>query len=178
MKRVLIITASARRNSNSGMLADEFAKGAVEAGHQVEQVSLAGKEIGFCKGCLACQTAKRCVIRDDADAIEQKMAQADVLVLATPIYYNEMSGQLKTMLDRGNPLYVDDYRFRQVYLLCTAAFDSEDTWRRAAAGVEGWVECFPLAKMSGVVFAGGVTDPGEARGHTSLGKAYELGKAL
>ena len=99
-KSVLVISTSLRQGSNSDLLAEEFIRGAREAGHTVEKVSLAGKEIGFCRGCMACQRSRsgHCVIQDDADAIVQKMAQADVLVFATPIYYYEMSGQMKTLL--------------------------------------------------------------------------------
>ena len=113
-KRVLIISTSPRVGSNSELLSSEFARGAAEAGHDVEQISLRGKDVQFCRGCFVCQETKRCVIRDDADRIEQKMEKADVLVFATPIYYYEMSGQMKTMLDRGNPLYTTDYAFRDV----------------------------------------------------------------
>jgi multimeric flavodoxin WrbA len=75
MKKVLIISTSPRKGGNSDTLAEEFAKGALEAGNEVEKISLADKNIQFCRGCLACQKTKRCVIRDDADAIEQKMEQ-------------------------------------------------------------------------------------------------------
>ena len=159
-KRVLVISTSLRGDSNSDLLAQQFAQGARQAGHEVEVISLAGKDIRFCKGCLACQTTGRCVIRDDADAIvQQKMLHADVLVFATPIYYYEMSGQMKTLLDRANPLYSADYTFREVWLLACAAEEGDDVWNRAAEGLGGWVECFPEAKLAGVVFGGGVTAP-------------------
>ena len=104
-KRVLVISTSLRGDSNSDLLAQQFAQGARQAGHEVEVISLAGKDIRFCKGCLACQTTGRCVIHDGADAIvQEKMLHADVLAFATPIYYYEMSGQMKTLLDRANPL--------------------------------------------------------------------------
>ena len=103
-KKVLIISTSPRRGGNSDSLADAFAQGAREAGHAVEQISLSDKTIGFCKGCLVCQKTQRCVIRDDADSIAQNMLTADVLVFSTPIYYYGMCGQMKTMLDRSNPL--------------------------------------------------------------------------
>ena len=93
------------------MLAEAFIDGARQAGHEVEKVSLKDKTIGFCKGCLACQKTGSCVIRDDAGAIVEKMMHSDVLVFATPIYYYEMSGQMKTLLDRANPLYTADYAF-------------------------------------------------------------------
>ena len=125
MKNVLVISSSLRKNSNSEQLAVSFAEGAKSAENEVEVISLRDKEIKFCIGCLACQKTQRCVIHDDADAIREKMLHADVLVFATPIYYYEMSGILKTMLDRANPLYPSDYRFREVYALAAAAEDEE-----------------------------------------------------
>ena len=121
MKKVLVISSSLRKNSNSEQLAVSFAEGAKSAGHEVELVSLRDKEIRFCVGCLACQKTQRCFMHDDADAIREKMLHADVLVFATPIYYYEMSGILKTLLDRANPLYPSDYQFREVYALAAAA---------------------------------------------------------
>ena len=117
MKKVLIVSASPRVNSNSEALAKAFARGAQEAGDETELISLRGKTVNFCRGCFVCQEKLRCVIHDDADAICQKALNADVLVFATPIYYYEMSGQLKTLLDRLNPLFPSDYAFRDVYLL-------------------------------------------------------------
>ena len=78
-KKVLIISTSLRKGSNSEQLARAFAQGAVEAGHQVEQIPLAGKDIHFCRGCLACQETQECVIHDDASRIAEKMLTADVL---------------------------------------------------------------------------------------------------
>ena len=99
-KKVLIISSSMRKNSNSDILANAFAEGARSAGNEVEKISLAGKDIGFCLGCLACQKTEQCIIKDDAVQIAAKMKEADVIAFATPVYYYEMSGQLKTMLDR------------------------------------------------------------------------------
>ena len=89
-KKVLIISSSLRADSNSDALAQAFAEGARTAGSEVELVRLAGKTLGFCRGCLACQKTGRCVIRDDGDVIAQKMLRADVLVFATPVYYYGM----------------------------------------------------------------------------------------
>ena len=66
MKKILVISSSLRRNSNSDALAEAFAKGAAEAGNEVETITLKGKELHFCTGCLACQKTQRCVIADDA----------------------------------------------------------------------------------------------------------------
>lgn len=175
-KHILILSTSLRKNSNSDMLAESFAKGAKEAGNQVEQISLRDKTIGFCKGCLACQKTGRCVIHDDADTITQKMLHADVLVFATPIYYYEMSGQMKTMLDRANPLFIADYAFRDIYFLTSATENEDYVDERAVNGLEGWIACFERARLAGKVFAGGVTEPGEIEGHPALQKAYQMGK--
>lgn len=85
MKKVLIISSSLRRGSNSDALAEAFARGAAEAGNEVEHVSLKGKDLRFCMGCLACQKTQKCVIADDAPAIVEKMYAADAIAFATPI---------------------------------------------------------------------------------------------
>ena len=166
-KHVLVISTSLRKASNSDLLADKFARGAKDAGNSVEKISLHGKSLGFCQGCLACQKTGRCVIHD-----------ADVLVFATPIYYYEMSGQMKTMLDRANPLYGSDYQFRDIYLLTCAAEQEESAPRRAIEGLQGWIDCFEKAQLSGTVFAGGVNNAGEIKGHSALKTAYNMGCSI
>lgn len=79
-KKGLIISTSLRKGSNSEALAQEFEKGAKEAGHNVEMVYLHDKTINFCTGCLVCQETKRCVIRDGADAIAQKPDRKNTLI--------------------------------------------------------------------------------------------------
>lgn len=178
-KKVLIISTSHRRNSNSDALAAEFARGAQKAGHEVEKISLIGKDINFCCGCLSCQKTKKCVILDDADIIvREKMLNADVLVFATPIYYYEMCGQMKTLLDRANPLYSCEYAFRDVYLIAAAAEDGDHVWAHAAGGLEGWIQCFPKAHLSGVIFGGNVTEPGDIKGSSAMKKAFDAGNAI
>lgn len=80
------------------------------------------------------------------------------------------------MLDRANPLFPADYAFLDI--LSTAAEDEEGVDARAINGLEGWIECFPKARLAGTVFAGGVNGVGEINGHSSLKKAYEKGKAV
>lgn len=178
MKTILVISTSLRANSNSHALAAEFARGAGDAGNNVELLTLAGKDLHFCRGCLACVKTGRCVIKDDAQQIVAKMHDADVIAFATPIYYYEMSGAMKTLLDRANPLFGSDYRFTDIYMLSSAAEDEEHVPARAVSGLEGWIECFDRARLAGSVFAGGVTDPGEIAGHSALKTAYELGRSL
>ena len=177
-KTVLVLSTSPRKGGNSDALADAFVRGAQEAGNQVEKITLYDKTIGFCKGCLSCQNTQRCIIRDDADAITQKMLTADVIAFATPIYYYGMCGQMKTLLDRANPLFPADYQFRDIYLLAAAAEENEHTVDGAVTGLQGWIDCFEKSRLAGTVFAGGVTAVGEIQGHPALQRAFDLGKTV
>ncbi len=177
-KKILIVTSSLRANSNSDALAQAFAQGAREAGNEVETITLKVKNIAFCKGCMSCQKTLKCAIRDDANEIAEKVKCADVIVFATPVYYYGISGQLKTLLDRCNPLFNSDYKFRDVYLLATAAEEYDSAVEGSVKGIQGWVDCFEKARFAGTVFCGGVDAPGEIRGNAALQKACGAGKTV
>ena len=119
-KKVLIISGSPRKNGNSDILCGQFEKGAREAGNTVEKVNLRELKIGYCKACYGCRGTGACVQKDDMESLLEKMAAADVLVLATPVYFYSMDGQMKTMIDRTLPRYTE-IRDKDVYLIATAA---------------------------------------------------------
>lgn len=176
-KTILIISTSPRKGGNSETLADEFSRGAQNAGHQVEKICLSDKNINFCTGCLACQKTQRCVLRDDADAIIQKMRTAELIVFATPIYFYEMCGQMKTLLDRSNPLFPSEYAFRDIYLLASAADNTEQAMDGAVRGLQGWVQCFEKTQLKGVVRGLGLTHSGDIQNASAVLKtAYEMGR--
>ena len=85
---------------------------------------------------------------------------------------------MNTLLDRANPLFPSDYRFRDIYLLATAAEEDGHTADGAVTGLMGWISCFEKAHLAGTVFAGGVTSVGEIQGHPALKQAYEMGKGI
>jgi len=178
-KKVLIVSSSWRGGSNSEILAKEVEKGAAAAGNDVEFISLKGKDIKFCIGCLACQRTGKCVQKDDMAEMIDKVQNADVLVFATPIYYYEMSGQLKTFLDRCNPLFGQANKFKDVYLL-TSAYDSDESAAdRAISGLGGWIACFGQSKFAGALVGGGLETAKDAASRKDLlQKAYELGKNI
>ena len=178
MKKVVVISTSLRPGSNSNALAEQFAEGAKASGNEVEFISLRGKEIEFCIGCLSCQKTGACVFKDDVPAIMDSVLNADVVCWATPIYYYEMSGQMKTLIDRMNAMYPKDYRFRDIYLLTTATEDEENTPKRAESGLQGWIDCFEKARLKGHLFCGGVTEPRDITNNNKLEEAYELGKSI
>lgn len=177
-KKVLVISTSLRKGGNSDTLADEFIKGAKEAGNDVVKINLTDKSIAFCKGCLACQKTQKCIIDDDANEIARQTMTADIIAFATPVYFYGMSGQMKTLLDRLNPLYTADYSFREIYLLAAAAEDEETVVTGTVTGLNGWIACFEKARLSEAIFAGGVTDKGDITEHAALAKAYEAGKKV
>ncbi len=176
MKKIIVISTSLRHGSNSDLLADYFIEGAKSSGNEVEKISLIGKKIQFCKGCFGCHNQGRCVIDDDVNDILIKVLNADVVVWVTPIYYYEMSGQMKTLIDRLNGMFNQDYKFRDVYFLSTAADKEEETPKRAEAGLTGWIDCYPKCRLAGTLFCGGVNEAREIKGNAKLQEAFELGR--
>lgn len=177
-KNVLVISSTLRKNGNSDVLAKEFLRGAKDTGHNTEFVTLQDKDIKFCKGCLACQKIGTCVIKDDSNAIAEKMKNADVIAFATPIYYYEMCGQLKTLLDRANCLYSSDYKFRDIYFLATAADGSSHAADIALNGIRGWIACFAQAQLKGAVLGAGAGAVGDIQNNPALKQAYDMGMGV
>ena len=179
MKNILIISTSMRNKSNSEILAQQALQGALAIGNNAELITMKDKDIRFCKGCLACQKTMKCVIKDDVSEILEKVKAADTVVFVTPIYYYELSGQLKTLLDRLNPLYPQEYSFRDVYLMTTSAEEGDEVVETAVGGLKGWIACFEKARFAGVFNGGGVNDANEASKREELLKAaHEFGKSL
>jgi NAD(P)H-dependent FMN reductase len=178
-KKVIIISSSYRREGNSDLLAREFDKGAEAAGNVVETINLRDITMNFCQGCLACQQTKECIIHDDVRDLVEKIRWADVLCFATPIYYYAMSGQLKTFLDRMNPIYAAGHTFTDVYLLASANDTDPSAMDGAVKEVEGWVSCFDGVELKGVVRANGVNDVGDILNHREyLDEAYDMGRYI
>ncbi len=173
---ITVVSTSIRNKSNSEILAHEFEKGALAAGCDVDFITLKDKSIEYCKGCLSCQRTGKCVIKDDVESIMQTVKNSDVICFATPIYYYGMSGQMKTLLDRLNPLYSSDYRFKSIYLIATSADEDKDAINGTITGLNGWISCFERASLKNTLHAGGLNDPDSANDAKNLlSKAYDLG---
>lgn len=175
MKKVVVVTTSPRAGGNSETLAKKFAEGARAAGNEVKFIAVRELKLQFCTGCLYCQSHDKCVLGDGMNAIYSDVQNADVLAFATPVYYYAASGQLKTFLDRLNPLYPRANNFKEVYLLASAADDAPGAVKGAVSDIEGWVSCFSGVKLAGVLFAGGMEGRGEVLRSDYPQKAYELG---
>lgn len=177
-KKVFIVSSSPRAKSNSDALAEEFARGARESGHAVEKVKIKETDLKFCIGCMTCQTTGECVLKDGMNSLYDAVQHSDVLVFATPVYYYSVSGQLKTFLDRLNPLYPKENNFKEVYLLATAADDNQAAMDGSVKAVQGFVDCFDGVKLSGVVKGLGVDKVGDIVGNVALSEAFNMGKNI
>lgn len=179
MKKVLVISSSPRRNGNSDLLCDQFMKGAIEAGHRAEKIFLADKTIHYCTGCGACANATRpCVQKDDVAEILEKMVGADVIVLATPVYFYTMCAQLKTLIDRSCPRYTAISN-KEFYFILTAADTSRAAMNRILESLRGFTEdCLENSREKGIVFGLGVMDRGEVKETPAYREAFEMGKRI
>lgn len=175
IKKVLILSSSPRRGGNSDLLCDQFLLGAQEAGNQAEKIFLRDKNINYCLGCGACQKTGSCVQKDDMNEILDKLVAADVIVLATPVYFYSMSAQMKTLIDRICPVYtkISDKKF---YIIATAADGSEDALDETIAGFRGFFRCLDNAEESGIIEGIGAWNIGDIKGHQAMKEAFASGK--
>lgn len=175
-KKVLIISGSPRKNGNTQALCDNFYRGAAEAGNEVEMISLSGKKIGFCTACYACHNGA-CPQHDDAPEIVQKMLGADVIVLATPVYFYTMSAQLKALIDRSVMVYPKIEK-KEFFFLMAMADTEEKNFLGTVEALRGFAACCENSVERGIISAAGVYEAGEIAGHPALLEAYEAGKSI
>ncbi|MCD8309263.1 MAG: flavodoxin family protein [Clostridia bacterium] len=178
MKKVVIISSSPRKGGNSEILAQKFAEGAIAAANQVHIFYVRDIDLKFCTGCLYCQQHGKCILNDGMNGLYDTIQNADVIVLATPVYYYSVSGQLKTFLDRLNPLYARTNAFKDFYLITTAAEDEEHTLDGTITAVQGFIDCFEGTSLRGVLRGTGVTEKGEINNTACPAAAYEMGKNI
>ena len=177
-RKVLIISSSPRRGGNSDLLCDRFMEGAREAGLEVEKVFLKDLKINYCTGCNRCYNGEHpCPQRDDAAGVLEKMVAADVIVMATPVYFYTMAAQMKTLIDRCCARYTE-ISGKEFYLLLTAAEEEREKMLRTADTFQGFFDCLEEPHLRATVFGTGVWHAGEIAGHPALREAYEAGKGI
>lgn len=176
-KNVLILSGSPRKGGNSDLLCDEFSKGAQEAGHRVEKICVAEKAIGFCRACYACKESGVCVIRDDMAEVLQKMIDADVLVLASPVYFYSIDAQLKALIDRTVARWLE-VKDKEFYYIVTMADEDAASADTTLACFRGYADCVEGAVEKGVIIGGGAYEKGEIKSHPAMQQAYHMGKNI
>ncbi len=176
-KKVLILSGSPRKGGNSDLLCDEFMRGAMEAGNIVEKIRVAEKKIGYCCACYACKNTGICVVKDDMAEVLQKMIDADVLVLASPVYFYSIDAQLKTVIDRTVARWLE-VKNKEFYYIVTAADEELSSAETTVACFRGYADCVEGAIEKGIVYGMGNYEKGEITDKKAMMEAYEMGKAV
>ena len=173
---ITVINGSPRVNGNTEIMANEFAKGAREKGHEVEVINLAGKKVAGCLGCQYCFAHDGvCVQKDDMVEILASIDKADLVVFAAPIYWFDITAQLKAVIDRMYARAKKGFHFNQSVLLLDSA--SPGVYDAAIAQYKGTVEYLNW-EDKGIIAISGMTDKGSMAGSPELQKVYELAKSL
>ena len=174
MKNVLIISASPRKRGNSQLLCEQFTEGARAMGHEVNLVRLAEKKIGFCLACDGCmRNGGICVQKDNMAELLLQFQKADVLVLATPVYFYGITAQMKTFIDRTYPIWRNLGK-KEVYYIVSAGL-GEDIIERSLGDLDGFVEHLEEYRIAGRIYATDVMEAGLVKNLDVFEKSYQMG---
>jgi multimeric flavodoxin WrbA len=174
---ILILSGSPRKGGNTELLTDAFAKGAMEH-HQVEIVSVRDIKVNPCLGCNACyKTNGICVQKDDMVTIYEKMSQADMLVIASPVYFYGISAQLKAVIDRFHNPIRDSFHIKKMALLLVGAATLPELFDAILTEYNLCLKFFKL-EDAGRVLVRGVKDKGDIKGTRFIEEAYQLGASI
>ncbi len=174
-KNVLVISSSPRRGGNSDLLCDQFVAGTKKAGHDAEKVFLKDKKINYCQGCGVCVGgAQSCPQKDDMGEVLEAMVAADVIVMATPVYFYTMCGQMKTVIDRTCSRYTE-IRNKEFYFIVTAADSNERAIERTVEEFRGFTSCLDGSIEKGIVCGTGAWGIGDIKRSEAMKLAYGMG---
>jgi len=177
-KKVLVLSASPRRGGNSDLLCDQFISGAQEAGHHAEKIFFKDIKIDYCTGCGICINGeKSCPLKDDMAGVLEKMIAADVIVMATPVYFYTMDAQMKTLIDRTCSRYTEISN-KEFYFIVAAADTSRDAMERTIEGFRGFTSCLNGAEEKGIIYGTGAWNIGDIKGKPAMKEAFETGKKI
>lgn len=178
MKNVLILSGSPRKEGNSDLLCDEFMRGAKESRNNVTKINVANKKISPCCACYFCREhGGACAFKDDMAEILQAMIDADVLVLASPVYFYSIDAQLKAVIDRTVARWLE-VKNKEFYYIMTAADEGRESMDTTLACFRGYADCVEGAKEMGVIYGTGVYEKGEIQNRKAMKEAYEMGKQI
>ena len=191
MKDILVIKGGGRPKGNTAQLIDSFVKGAEEAGHRVEVISLMKNEVKGCLGCNACRYGKPCIQKDAFNDMVPKIKEADCIVFASPLYFWTFSSRLKAFIERfyciaqedAAPLFgrYEKYPVRDCALLMTAADNFFWTFEQAVSYYNFALVNYIGFQDKGMLLAGGCGDTNgrpQIKGTGHLQEAYEFGKCI
>lgn len=175
--KILVITGSPRKNGNSNTLAENFIKGAEEAGHTVVRFDSAFKNVHPCIACNKCGMNGECVFKDDFEFVKANIIDADTVVFATPMYYFGISAQIKAVIDRFYAINGQIHVPKKAVLLMTYADTSEKEAQPIISHYEALIKYLGWSD-AGKVIAPGVWPEGAVKYTKYPEDAYTLGKSL
>lgn len=175
-KKVLILSGSPRRGGNSDLLCDAFMKGALEADNEVKKIFVRDQKIAPCNACYYCGShGGECIIKDGMAEVLEEMHWADVIVMASPVYFYSIDAQMKALIDRVVCQYTT-LPNKEFYYIMTAAEGSKDAMACTLECFRGFAVCLDDAVEKGVLYGTGVYEAGEVKATAYLQEAYEMGK--
>ena len=179
MKNIVILMGSPRRGGNTELLTEAFINGARAAGNNIELICPAQKNINPCLGCNYCYADKkhRCVRKDDMSECYEKLAVADIIVIATPVYFYGVSAQLKCLIDRLHNPVRNTFHVKKLALLAVCADTNESVFDSVKQMYFSVLKYFSL-ENAGIITVYGVKDKGDIVGSPALGQAEELGEVI
>ena len=177
-KKVLILSGSPRKGGNSDILCDEFLRGALEAGNEVKKIRVTEKKVAPCSACYYCRDhGGVCVHKDDMASILQKMIDADVIVLASPVYFYSINAQLKAVIDRSYAFF-SQLAGKTFYFIISCAAPDEALTETMQAALRGFTCCVPDSVEGGVILGIGANDAGDVRHSPAMEQAYQMGRSF
>ena len=177
--KIIILVGSKRRNGNTAALANSFADGAGK-NNDVELISVADVHVNGCIGCNSCFSNDKhaCFQKDDMPAIYQKLQNADVIVLATPVYFYNMSSQLKCIIDRLHNPIRNTFKVKKLVLLAVAADDKATHVFDSLKVMYTSILSYFKLEDGGIITVSGVKDMGDINNNPGLKEAYVLGTKM
>ena len=176
--KIIALQGSPNIDGSTAILVEEFVRGAREAGHAVERVDVARLDVRPCTGCVACGYEGPCVQRDGMGAVRSSLLAADMVVLATPLYYYGMSAQLKTVVDRFCSFNASLTARHLKSALLAVAWNADDwTFEALAAHYRTLVRYLQMDDC-GMVLGRGCGTPAMTRRSEAVKEAYGLGRGL
>ena len=175
MSRVIVLTGSMRKGGNTDLLAQAFAEGASKK-NSVEIISVADYKVNPCIGCNSCFTREgnECCQKDDMNMIYDKLKAADVLVVASPVYFYGISAELKAIIDRLHNPMRNGFHIKKLALLLVGAATLPNLFEAIKVQYQLVLDFFHLEDI-GMVLVRGVKDKGDIKGNVALKEAYDLG---
>ena len=175
MKNIVIVSSS-MRNGNSNILCDEFEKGAKD-NNNVFRIDLRNIKLNFCKACSDCYTQVFCNQNDDMNKLYEKIKNADILVFATPVYFGEISGQLKVFIDRLYPIYYN-LKATECYIIATCYQNNKEHINSSLNSIKRFLNNTPNhAQITKIIYGENTDECGDVTSEQRL-NAYNIGKQI